>query len=245
MQAWVNERRIECENRCTSSAERRQYTNAVINMAISIYTCTNVIFFGFTLIRDFLVSHVCINAALILLDSSLNTFQTRQNRKCQAKRMSTKYLCDRFVILFTCINFPFYFSIFLRSFDVFPLNSWSFFFFLSFFFILIPWQFTIFLGCWIGMTQAKLNQTKPNQAKPSPAKPGQCLDTCINCLSHAIAKLFNGKCEVICYWLNKNKFVTLARTERHFERRFTGADPIIEMIFQNSGFRARKFRITR
>lgn len=35
----------------------------------------HIIFFGFTLIRDFLVSHVCINAALILLDSSLNTFQ--------------------------------------------------------------------------------------------------------------------------------------------------------------------------
>lgn len=44
-------------------------------MPIHLYT--NIIFFGFALIRDFLVSHICINATLILLDSFLNTFQMR------------------------------------------------------------------------------------------------------------------------------------------------------------------------
>lgn len=84
-------------------------------MPIHLYT--NIIFFGFALIRDFLVSHICINAALILLDSFLNTFQMRYIDRMK----SVSYVADLPCFIYNdctrCLSF---------SFSVCVLNSWSF-----------------------------------------------------------------------------------------------------------------------
>lgn len=74
-------------------------------MPIHLYT--NIIFFGFALIRDFLVSHICINAALILLDSFLNTFQMRYIDRMK----SVSYVADLPCFIYNdctrCLSFSF------------------------------------------------------------------------------------------------------------------------------------------